>query len=76
VSRVPALQGKEIVRILKRFGFIEDHQTGSHLVMWQPQGGARAVVPMHGGKSVKRGLLFSILKEARISPEEFLKEMH
>ena len=73
MSRFPTLQTKDVVFVLKRFGFIEDRQKGSHLVMYNPKTGARAVIPMHPGKTLKRGLLFAILKDARVTSEEFLK---
>lgn len=73
MSRLPALQAKDVVRALKRFGFIEDRQKGSHLVMWNSTTGARTVIPIHQGKTLKRGLLFGILKDAQVSVEEFLK---
>lgn len=73
MSRTPALQAHEIVRALKRLGFAEDHQKGSHLVLRHPVTGARTVVPMHHGKTVKRGLMFAIIKDAQVTQEEFLK---
>lgn len=72
MPKVPPLQAKEVVRALKRLGFIEDRQNGSHLVMWNLKTGARTVVPMHFGKTLKRGLLFGIIKDAQISVEDFL----
>ncbi|MDO8505055.1 MAG: type II toxin-antitoxin system HicA family toxin [bacterium] len=73
MSRLPMLQAKDIIRALKRFGFMEDRQKGSHLVMRNPLTGARTVIPMHPGRTVKRGLLFGILKDAQVSVEEFIK---
>ncbi|MBI2551847.1 type II toxin-antitoxin system HicA family toxin [Candidatus Uhrbacteria bacterium] len=75
MPKVPPLQAKEVVRALKRLGFIEDRQKGSHLVMWNPKTGARTVVPMHFGKTLKRGLLFGIIKDAQVSTEEFTKAL-
>lgn len=69
------LQAKDVVRALKLLGFVEDHQKGSHLVMRNPKTGARTVVPMHFGRTLKRGLLFGIIKDARVTVEEFLKVM-
>ncbi|HBD05354.1 TPA: toxin HicA [Candidatus Uhrbacteria bacterium] len=53
------LQAKEVVSVLKSVGFIEDRQRGSHIVLQYPEAGARTVVPMHGGKTLKRGLLLA-----------------
>lgn len=54
---------KDIVRFLKRKGFIEKRQKGSHLVLQHPKTGFRTVVPMHSG-DVPTGLLHRILKDA------------
>lgn len=52
-------------------GFNQVRQRGSHVVMkkMMPDGACGCVVPMH--KEVATGTLFSILKQAHLSPEEF-----
>ncbi|MEZ8221123.1 putative RNA binding protein YcfA, dsRBD-like fold, HicA-like mRNA interferase family [Candidatus Fervidibacteria bacterium JGI MDM2 JNZ-1-D12] len=42
-------RAKEIVRVLKKLGFIEHRQVGSHLTMLRPKDGERVTVPMHLG---------------------------
>jgi predicted RNA binding protein YcfA (HicA-like mRNA interferase family) len=70
---LPHLPGKDIVRILEQFGFVKVRQKGSHVVMKRstPDGSIGCVVPMHD--EVATGTLRSILRQARISPEEFKK---
>ena len=48
---VPSLTARKVVRALKRAGFIEDRQKGSHLILIQPTTKARTVVPIHSGKT-------------------------
>jgi predicted RNA binding protein YcfA (HicA-like mRNA interferase family) len=62
---------KEIVRALKSLGFIEHHQTGSHLTL-KHLDGRRTVVPLHNA-TMGKGLFHKILKDAGVSEETFRK---
>lgn len=57
---------KEMVRLLKKNGFVEVSQSGSHLKLINQETGCRAVVPIHG-KDLKMGLEKAILKQAGLS---------
>ena len=61
-----------LIRALKRAGFAEDEQRGSHLALKHPVSGRRTTVPVHGG-DVKRGLLKQILKQAGLSEKDSRK---
>jgi len=54
---------------LESIGFVHKRTSGSHAVMRHPDGRV-AVVPQHG--TVKRGTLSSILRQAGLTPTEFL----
>ena len=71
MPKLPSLTPREVVRKLKKLGFVEHHQVGSHLTMKQVATGRRAVIPMHA-KDLPRGTLLAILREAGIDREEFL----
>jgi len=62
---------REVVRFLKRHGFIEKRQSGSHLVLQNPRTRYRAVVPIHPG-DLPKGLLHRILKDAGLEIPDFL----
>lgn len=63
------ISGEEMVRILKRLGFLAVRQRGSHIRM---EGrGRKITVPSHG--AILPGTLQSILEQAGVSMEEFLK---
>ncbi len=64
---------KEVIRKLKKLGFIEDRQSGSHKVFYHPNSKSRAVVPYHL-REIPKGTLTAILRESKISREEFEKE--
>lgn len=74
MKKLPSLTAKQVIRALKRFGFQEDRQKGSHLVLINPISKRRTVVPIHPGKTIKKPLLKSIIeKDVGVSAEEFLK---
>jgi mRNA interferase HicA len=56
----------ELFRILKKDGWFEVRQTGSHVTMQHPAKPEQLTVPYHAGKEVKKGLLSAILKQADI----------
>jgi predicted RNA binding protein YcfA (HicA-like mRNA interferase family) len=62
-------KAKEILRKLKRAGFEERRQSGSHLVL-RDKNGRQTYLPMHTG-DVPTGTFRSILKQAGLSEEEF-----
>jgi len=57
---------------LKRAGFVEDRQKGSHLILIHPGNRARTVIPVHGSKTIKKPLLRAIIRDANLSVEEFV----
>ena len=70
MSRLPTLHCSKVVRALKRAGFVELEQRGSHLTLKHPISGHRTTVPVHKG-DIKRGLLKQILKQAGLTEREF-----
>jgi len=71
--KLPHLSGQEVIRALERLAFVQARQRGSHVVMKRstPEGNVGCVVPLHGEVAI--GTLRSILKQAKVSPEEFIK---
>lgn len=63
---------KQTIKKLKKLGFVEDRQSGSHKVFYNQVTGKRAVVPYHL-KELPKGTLSSILRESGVSKEEFEK---
>ncbi len=72
-SALPSLKPRQVLRALKRCGFVETRQKGSHLILFNSQTGNRVTLPMHKGKDIKKPLLRKIIElEAQITIEEFL----
>jgi predicted RNA binding protein YcfA (HicA-like mRNA interferase family) len=73
-SNLPSLSPTEVVRMLKRAGFEETRQKGSHLILVNPETGKRVTIPMYKGKDIKKPLLRKIIElEAQMSLEQFLR---
>ncbi len=69
---VPILKAKDLLRLLLRLGFKIVAQKGSHLKLRHVNDATRQVaLPIHNG-DLGRGLLFSVLKQAKVSLEELL----
>ena len=72
MATLPSLTARKVVRALKRAGFVEDRQRGSHLVLIHPETKARTVVPVHPGRTIKEPLLRAIIRDANLSVDEFV----
>lgn len=73
MPELPHLSGQEIIHALERLGFVRARQRGSLVIMKKsmPEGNVGCVVPLHGEIAI--GTLRSILKQAKVPPEEFIK---
>jgi predicted RNA binding protein YcfA (HicA-like mRNA interferase family) len=69
--KLPRITCDDLVRVLRKAGFEEQRQKGSHLHMKHPTKMKRTTVPIHKGRIVPLGTLRSILRDADISVEEF-----
>lgn len=59
-----------VKRILEKLDFTCIRQSGSHMIFHHPDG-RWTTVPMHKGKDLGKGILRKILKDAKISVDEF-----
>jgi len=72
MSKLPLLSSIELIKILRKLGFEEVRQRGSHKYLKHPDGRA-TVIPAHSGQDIGRGLLKKIINEIEISRDDFLK---
>ncbi len=69
---LPAVNARQVLAALRRAGFVLDRVTGSHHVLVNTRDARRAVtVPFHGARSLKPGTLRNIIRQARMTVEEF-----
>ncbi len=74
MARLPVLKPREVVRVLERMGFVEVRQRGSHK-QYRHADGRCTTVPFHSRRDVSPLLLRQILKDIRVTPEDFLREL-
>ena len=70
--RLPALRPRKVLKALRKAGFYEDHQAGSHIILYKDGHPNPVSVPWHN-KAMKRGTLSRIIKDAGLTPGEFLR---
>ena len=58
------ITGKKLCKIIEENGWVLSRINGSHHVYTKENEEARIVIPVHGNKEIKTGLLKSILKTA------------
>jgi predicted RNA binding protein YcfA (HicA-like mRNA interferase family) len=73
VSKLPAVSPDDCIKALQKAGFHITRQRGSHVQMRRdsPQPARTVPVPT-GKKTLPRGTLSAILRQAGLSREEFL----
>ncbi len=71
--KYPLLPPKDIIKAMKKLGFEKYSQKGSHAKYINYNTGRIFIIPMH--YEIARGTLKSILEQADIELEEFLKNL-
>ena len=72
MSRMPQETAKELIRFLKSRGFVEDRQSGSHLILRNVENNISVTVPIHTACDLGRGLAVRILKDADFSVDDYI----
>ncbi len=66
------IPAKKVIKLLNKIGFEVVRQRGSHVILKHPDGRV-TVVPVHSGEDIGRGLLSRIIKDAKMTRDQFLK---
>lgn len=66
------IPAKKVIKLLNKIGFEVVRQRGSHVILKHPDGRV-TVVPVHSGEDIGRGLLSKIMRDTKITREQFLK---
>ena len=73
MGRLAGFSADDVVRKLRRAGFVFDRQAkGSHEIWWHPTTRARTTVPRHPG-DLPEGTVRAIVRQAGLSVEGFLE---
>jgi len=70
VSKLTPAKPEEVIKVLEKLGFRKVRQSGSHAIFYHSDG-RWTTVPVHKGKDVAKGTLRKILRDVRITYEEF-----
>ena len=71
MANVPVLSGSEAVKVFQKFGWIVARQSSSHIIMTKEGEFASLSVPNH--REVARGTLRSLIRDANLTVDEFVK---
>jgi len=73
MPKLPVISGKELVRALKKAGFVEVRRKGSHVSLQKvtPEKTFKTVVPLH--KELAKGTLLDILHQAGLRKAELIE---
>jgi predicted RNA binding protein YcfA (HicA-like mRNA interferase family) len=72
MAKSPRLTGKELIKILKSYGFEVVRIKGSHHIL-KNLSGKVTVIPVHSNEIIGPGLLAKILADCEIKKEELIK---
>jgi len=67
VPKLPVLTSRELIKALERVGFVRWRQKGSHLTLYRENDRRALTVPIHFARTIPKGTLHSILKQAGLS---------
>ena len=70
MAKLIPISGRKFSKILEKLGFKKVHQVGSHARYFHSDG-RNTVVPIHGDEELGKGLLIEILKQIKLSREEY-----
>lgn len=70
MSKLPIISAKDFERILLKIGFEIKRQKGSHAFYKHPDG-RYTTLPHHPGRDLSRPLIRQILREIKLTAEEF-----
>ena len=72
MSKLPSLKSHEVLSTLFAHGFEKVRTSGSHIRL--RKGHYYVTVPYHAGITIPTGTLRSILRQAQLTPEQFLSK--
>lgn len=72
MSKILPLPAKKVVKGLENIGFEQIRQKGSHLFLQHPDG-RTTIVPMHPTEKIGRGMINKIIKDAKITRDEWIE---
>ncbi|EFK06819.1 toxin-antitoxin system, toxin component, HicA family [delta proteobacterium NaphS2] len=73
MTKLPGMKPVQVIRKLKKGGFVFDRQAkGSHEIWYNPVTRKRVIVPNHPGKDIPQKTLRSMITQSGIPVDDFL----
>lgn len=73
MPKLPVVTAQKLIKVLKKKGFILYRTESSHFIFIQPEKKIRITVPVHKGHDLGKGLTLSIIRDMKLTPDEFIK---
>ena len=71
MTSFPSLSFRDLIKRVKKLGFMPVRQEGSH-IRFLHSDGRKTTIPDHGSKDVPHGLLVKIIRhDLKMEPEDF-----
>ena len=73
MPKLPILSGNDVVKILIKLGYSNIRTSGDHAILKKENREGKSVIPVPLHRELAIGTLKSIIKQAGLEREEFLK---
>lgn len=74
MGKLPALTAKEIIEKLQKLNYFVDRQKGSHVRLKSKNANYQPItIPNHSERIIGKGLLRKILRDLKISVDDFIE---
>ncbi|OPX19538.1 MAG: hypothetical protein BZ151_08635 [Desulfobacca sp. 4484_104] len=73
MSHLGSYSGEQVVKAFSKAGWQVARQRSSHIILTREGYEATLSIPVHKGKIVKRGTLRNLIRDAKMTVEEFLQ---
>ncbi|MBI4158978.1 type II toxin-antitoxin system HicA family toxin [Candidatus Woesearchaeota archaeon] len=73
MPKLPIVSGKDVVKALSKIGFQHVRTRGSHAILNKQTENGKITIPVPLHKELAKGTLKSIMRQAELSLEDFLK---
>lgn len=72
MTKLPTITGDELIAALEKAGFYKMRQKGSHVRM-KHEDNRIVSIPCHSGKTIGKGLLVKIIRDADLTKDELIE---
>ena len=73
MPRLRVLSANQVCEILKKHGFVNTRQSGSHIIMRRKLTDRSITVPVPNHSEIARGTLKSIIQQSELPKSEFMR---